>query len=502
MSENPQIPDKLSADAESTPVTPAPVVSTRPLYNESRPRWSFDLTPAFILIAVGLAMGTIFYDSKTAYCPNDASRWDTIYALVTRGEYTFSVDDAPQWRWMEKDRVTTSQPHHIPPIPTCDMVKLGDDFLSSKPPLLPTILAGLVEVEQVVCSQVSQWAGQFSGRQFADKVTYDTHPMVITRTTLILVQVLPLAVALLLIRHHVFRLAESDWARNFTMAAVSLGTYLTPWVITLNNHVIAAFLGMIALHCALLIWYEDRRQWYLFSLAGFFGFLTAAFELPGLALAVAVFGAMLLKDAKRTLIFALPCALIPIAAALYTNYLAFGDIRPIYARKNEPNGPYHYEGSYWNNPGGIDALNEPRWLYLVHMLVGHHGWFLLTPLWLISLLGMLIHFFKRGATSRAGLALFVLALFTVVVAFYDTRPPGDRSYGGTCQGFRWMFWMIPMWMIFLAAGVQALSRVAIGRFICYLCLLMSVISVASVYRQPWSKSWAHSLFSYLDVINY
>jgi len=76
----------------------------------------------FILIAVtaGAVLGLILL-ARPFYGANDLSRWSTVYSLAERG--TYNIDETP---WPT----------------TIDRVRLDGHYFSSKPPLLPTLLAG------------------------------------------------------------------------------------------------------------------------------------------------------------------------------------------------------------------------------------------------------------------------------------------------------------------------------------------------------------------------
>jgi hypothetical protein len=92
-------------------------------------------------------------------------------------------------------------------------------------------------------------------------------------------------------------------------------------------------------------------------------------------------------------------------------------------------------------------------------------------------------------------------LTVVVVAFY-TRT--TNNYGGGAQGARWFFWLIPLWLLMLPAGVRLFARNRLGRFMCYVLLAVSLFTVfwALPHRDdherkvdpPWSDSWAHLMF--------
>jgi hypothetical protein len=290
---------------------------------------------------------------------------------------------------------------------------------------------------------------------------------------------------------------QEGFVPHFVMAVACFGTLLTPWAITLNNHVIAAATGMIALDSAIRIWFEGRREWYWFSLAGFFAVFTASIELPACLFAVVLFVALLVKDHKRTLLAGLLPAIIPTAAALYTNHIVTGQLMPAYESWNKAGGFYDFPGSYWNNRSGIDAINEHKAVYVAHMLVGHDGFFSLTPILLVCLAGLIIEWRRRG--DRVQLAWMVLAITAAIIVVYTVM---TNNYGGGCHGFRWLFWVVPMWLLFLPAGAAWLARSGIGRCSLYGLLFISLFTVGYALDNPWSINWIRLLMRNTGVINY
>jgi len=458
-----------------------------------------DAAPLFILVAAGLVIGAILQEPRIRYSDNDASRWNTVYYLLEYGTYEYVPSAKPAWarvRGQSAEKLTLEQketwykigdlyyrrPADMPLLKCIDMIQLDGKFYSSKPPLLPTCLAGVVWVVQGVTGQ-----------------TLKNNPWFVMRTTLILVQVIPLVIMLWLLRGHLYRLTDSPFCRHFCMATAALATYLTPWSMTLNNHTIAACTGFFALHAALRIGYDGRREWYWFALSGFFAAFTAGTELPSGLLAISLFVVLVIKDVKRTLLIGLPLALVLAFVGLYANYQVTGELTPAYTQVNQPGGAYDYEGSYWRKPGGTDALDEPKHIYLTHMLVGHHGFFSLTPVFLLSLAGMVRHLFAQVAGRRL-LAGFVLLLSVAVMTLYTFK---THNYGGACQGFRWLFWIIPLWLLFLPCGVHLFEKSRTGRAFCYLLLAVSVMTVGYGFHLPWpARSWLHVLYREFGWINY
>ena len=216
---------------------------------------------------------------------NDRSRWCTVRALV---EADMRVDGAPY----SIDKVTVQRNWD-----TIDMVKHDGHLYSSKPPLLPTLIAG------------EYWLiHRLTGATLA------TRPYAIGRFMLVTINVVPLVVALLLLGCLVERFGTTNWGRFFVMAAASFGTFLTTFSITLNNHLPAAVSAIVAVYAFVRIWFDDDRRWRWFIMAGVFAAFTAANELPALALLAAIAAALLWKSPRETLLWFLPGVLIVVAA--------------------------------------------------------------------------------------------------------------------------------------------------------------------------------------------
>ena len=68
---------------------------------------------------------------------------------------------------------------------------------------------------------------------------------------LLTINVLPLVLCLWLLSRLAERYGATDWGRLFVVAAGCFGTLVTPFLITFNNHTVAAFGALIALYAAL-----------------------------------------------------------------------------------------------------------------------------------------------------------------------------------------------------------------------------------------------------------
>jgi hypothetical protein len=272
------------------------------------------------------------------------------------------------------------------------------------------------------------------------------------------------------------------------VAVAAFGTYLTSYSVTLNNHTQAAWAAFFALCCSIRIHGDGRRRWRYFFFAGLFAAWAAANEAPAL-LFVAILLAILLRcDPKRALLGFLPPALAVAAAYFYTTYLATGRLRP-YSISFDSQF-YLFPGSYWLSPIGIDAMHEPKWLYVFHMVLGHHGVFSLTPVFVFSFCGVFLKD-KLQLINRMGLflTLYLLVLYALTT----------NNYGGQCQGLRWLFWLIPFWLISLAPAVEQGFRSRLFRVLAFAALLISVVSVGFALSGggdigPWGASWLYQFY--------
>jgi hypothetical protein len=406
---------------------------------------------------------------------NDRSRWATVRSLVELG--TYQIDEI------------VSQPNWD----TIDMVKHDDEgrpapspdeghLYSSKPPLLATLLAA------------PYWLiHRLSGATLAD------HPYAIGRTLLVLFNVLPMIAYFLVVARMVDRLGATDWGRLFVMTCAAFGTFLSTFAVTINNHLTAAVSAAIALDAALRIWYEGERRARWFFVAGFFAAFTAANELPALAFFAAVLVGLLYKAPSTTLKAFFPGALIVLSAAEGTNYLAHHSLRPAYAHRTEGDNWYEFQfirdgkvrDSYWSQAAKrspIDQGEPDAPTYILHALVGHHGIFSLTPVWLFSFGGMAVLCLRRSPDMRA-LGLLVASVSLVCIAFYLRMPQQDRNYGGMTSGFRWVFWFAPLWLVTMLPAADWLAARRWSRAVAIVFLTVSVISVTYPTWNPWVHPW-------------
>jgi hypothetical protein len=424
---------------------------------------------------------------------NDRSRWCTIRALV---EPELRVEGRPY----SIDKVIQE-----PNWDTIDMVKHDGHLYSSKPPLLPTILAGEY---WLICRVTELTSGVEGG------MTLATNPYAVGRFMLITFNVIPMLIYFWLLSRLVERLGTTDFGRLFVMGAATFGTFLTTFAMVLNNHLPAAVCAMAALYAAIRICVDGEHRWYYFVIAGFFAALAAANELPALALLGMLSLWLLWKAPVQTLLAFLPSALVVVAAFFATNYIAHEDLRPPYLHRSEGDNWYHFEyerqgeikTSYWKLID--DAREEGKWInidsgernvakYRFHVLVGRHGVFSLTPIWLLALAGAVTWIIRPRASEERQLAVLVLVVSLVCLAFYLKPPATQSNYGGVASGFRWMFWFAPLWLVVMIPAADGMGRWWWTRWIALLLLLVSVFSASYPTWNPWTMPW---LWDYLECL--
>ena len=246
----------------------------------------------------------------------------------------------------------------------------------------------------------------------------------------VLLNIVPMLVMLVLYARLLDRVAESDWAWMLSLAAGAFGTYLFVFA----QHSIITALPRRA-RFSRFTRGEDlvgrARSASTFAAAGFWGAHRVQ-RITGRHLRIAAvlppFRPLSGEDSRRSCL-----GLVPIVAFLATQFLAFGQFKPVYEEFGTKS--YNYEGSYWNTPLEFDWFNasttlpdgtkvpnqEPYAVYLMHMTIGHHGVFSMSPIFAFSLLGGLrILIVRRGRLAAVGWLTWILTV--AMLAFYTWNP--------------------------------------------------------------------------------
>jgi hypothetical protein len=447
---------------------------------------------------------------------NDRSRWDAVRALVDQGTWVIGQRD--------KGVVLRSVPVGLAANNALDLTallaaarqaRISSDsgiitedgwktvdkvldpaslqFYSTKPPLLTVLMA----CEYWVLKHICGWS-------------ITEYPNLVVRTGVWTLNVPLLVVYLILLYRLAERWGTTDWGRVFVLVAACFATLLTPFLNTFNNHSVATCSAVIALYAMVRILEDGASGWGWFAVTGFFAGFTACNELPATAYAVGLFVVLLWRHPAQTLLVFAPLALLPVAAMLAANYQELGRWTPAYS---ELSGAwYQYEGSNWLRVEGaprrgIDfarAQGENHAMYTFHLLLGHHGWFSLTPIHLLTLAGMAFgvsRLVRRqpapdSQPSRlwAAVAAANVLLSTVVIVFYISHESGN--YGGVSSGARWLIWLTPLWLLTMLPAVDWLGQRPWGRALAVVLLILSVVSASYPTFNPWRHPW---IYNWMDA---
>lgn len=446
---------------------------------------------------------------------NDRSRWATVRALVEDGTYVIGVreHDPVTGRYRDRGIVFEDGWQSVDKVLTPYQIDQRQLFYSSKPPLLPTLVAGeywLLRHGLGLSLTQQMWAT--------------------VRIILLTINALPFAIYLVLLSRLVERFGTTDWGRLFVFVCAGFATFLTTFATTFNNHTVAACTALFALYPLLRGRSDDDTAALDLSpcalmICGFFAACTAATELPATAFLVGLAGLLLLLEPRKTLLYFAPAALLPIAAHFLCNYLALGTWKPAYS---EFGGPwYNYPGSVWDpttrarvNLIELASERESRAAYAFHFLLGHHGVFSLTPIFLLSLAGIALGLvtLRRDMVSQGKrtdglrrrfthdgtmpLLALVTAFLTIVVIGFFLCYQQRWNYGGLTSAPRWLIWLTPFWLLTMVPVVDRLSQRRWGRICCCALLALSVISVSYPAWNPWRHPWIYNWFHEMHWLNY
>jgi hypothetical protein len=408
---------------------------------------------ATIIVAAAVLHAVVISHAEPLQNANDRSRWSTIRALLEDGSYQI-------------DRV-----RQIPGWDTIDLVRVDGHFYSTKPPLMATWVAGVV------------W-----GIQSVTGWTFDRDLKAINQATLLVINGLPFVLWLVAFAVRLPTLTANRATAGFALMTAAFGTLLSPFLASLNNHTVAA----MGVALAIFVWLRPNPSAGIVSFAvwGFGCGWSVCHDLPA-----GLFAAWMLREAWRrsrfaTLVGFLPGAALPVVAFLVCNYASTGSFIPAYAGYGGDSYRFIHEGvpSYWLDPQGVDRNLDDPLAYLFHCLVGHHGWFALTPLWLIVIAAIPLVRIDEAPLHRR-LLWGTVAVTAGIVGFYLTRTQ-NYNYGGVSCGLRWAIFLTPLWVGSLAVALDRFaSRPKIIAPLALVAFAASAYSAWEPLGRPWQQPW-------------
>ncbi|MDA1163489.1 MAG: hypothetical protein O3B13_10330 [Planctomycetota bacterium] len=430
---------------------------------------SRSVTPAeWLIVALGAALlFAAILNAQQLQSANDRSRWCTVWALVERGTYRIDEIDK-QHGWT-----------------TIDKVLHEGHLYSSKPPLQSTAVAGIYWI-------VKNVFGLDLLKQTADT----------TRVILLIVNWLPMVLSFIVLARLLARSSENQITRLVALATFCCGSLVTGYATTLNNHSVAAMCLVFTLAPLLRIVSDDSRTGSDFALVGFWAALVCCHELPAALLGIAVFVMLSRKSVPQTVKWFVPAALIPLTAYFVTNWMATGGWKPFYMFYGTEKYLYEINGvrSYWHTPHGMDQSLDSPLTYFFHCVIGHHGIFSLSPIFLFVVVSSFQKDWLSGSRLRPAIVLGG-ALSVAVLGFYLTRTD-NYNYGGNTFGLRWMIWLTPFWVLAMVPTLERFTTRRAGLALTLALLGVSVYSSASSARNPWGESWLFQQMEQAGWIDY
>lgn len=391
---------------------------------------------------------------------NDRSRWCTVYSLVE--EDTYQIDKIRERSGWD----------------SIDIVRHHDHFYSTKPALLPRLVA---EIYRAV--------------KAATGLNLTENTEAVSHIILFIINIIPMGIAMWLMTNLIRRYCENVFGQLFLIIAVCWATLLVPFLCVFNNHTIGTTFIIYSLYLAVSIVAENKQSWWRFGLCGLFAAFGVCNELPAAAYGLALFLILLKANPKKTLLCFVPLALVPLGGFFWTTYLATGGWKPFYLFYGTEKYRFVFEGkpSYWLNPQGVDQSRDSFPVYLFHCTIGHHGIYSLTPIFLLTILGWLTAPLWWRSKLRS-FHLLGLALTFIVIGFYMTKTE-NYNYGGVSVALRWTLWLIPFWIL---AIIPLLNRCGNSIFlkvpaIAFLCV--SLFSAWYPANSPWTQPWLYHVMN-------
>lgn len=258
--------------------------------------------------------------------------------------------------------------------------------------------------------------------------------------------------------------------------------------VTIHNHPLSASLIFIGFYLVWEIILQNKTQNFSFFLTGLIAGFLFSNELTAGLFSVLMILPLLYFHPKKAML-SIAAALIPVAVSAALFYHISGSVIPFYLNS----GLYHYAGSYWNNPSGLDALQEPKWYYAFHCFLGHHGLFSMSPVLLLSIPGFYFGLKSKSAPLTA-LFLAIMAGILSIILYVIFR---THNYRGDVIGLRWFFPFMPVFIFMAFPFVEKLILRKAGKLLCILLLLLSFpsnlesmwkeVSVKGFWEQLWMK---------------
>lgn len=384
-----------------------------------------------IITLLGVLLLVMTFLKMSRLTPNPRSRIITVERLV----------DSGTWSHMNATDTTTFRLSN-------DMVKVGDRYYSSKPPLYPLLMAG----EAILVNKLT-------GAGFHDhKVDY-------LRILVILNQVLPYLLMLWCLWVFLLRHVEQEWTAYYMLLALSLGMLSFGYAVTINNHTPSAILYVLIFLLWEQIGHRGKDEWWRYLLIGLASGFAFAIELPSGGIAAWFLLLCLARNWKKGLMAGF-IAMVPVLVSLVIYHYLSGVWKPFYLQSEL----YRFEGSYWQNPQGLDAIHPDKGTYIFNMFIGFRGLFSMTPILLLGVVSYFRYILGRGVFFKKEFTGIMVGI-GLLILFIVFR---TWNYGGNCIGMRWFICFMPLLMLMAIPLIDSWSKKIWGKVAMAVMLLWSI----------------------------
>jgi hypothetical protein len=407
-----------------------------------------ELSPTLLICSLMMAASFIMVvwnlQDSSLDNANTGSRYATIESLADYGTF-----------WIDQSRY----------VHTIDKYQVDGHYISSKPPVLPTLAAGVYWVyERLTGHTIRRYEGE------------------VVRLISLCTGGLCHLIFLIYFYRLCCLLLKRQQAIWITMAAASFAYLGVAYATAINNHSTAAALAICGLYYACALRHGQLQKWWHWPITGFVLGLLPAVDLPGIAISGLIVLYLLAHDWKKTLFWLVPAMLPWGLLHLWLTYKISGSLMPFYTNREL----HRFAGFHFRNATDIDGLRESKDIYAFNVLLGHHGVFSMTPLYLFGLWELLRSLRYRRFLRESILCAIALAGF---FGFYILR---TRNYGGWCVGMRWLVPVMPLLLLYFGIWVD---RVKLTRLLWALVLsafLVSCFNVQDGLTSPFQFSVWHN----------
>ncbi|MBF0361386.1 MAG: hypothetical protein HQK49_10255 [Oligoflexia bacterium] len=274
----------------------------------------------------------------------------------------------------------------------------------------------------------------------------------------------------------------------------TLGTYIFPYSLILNNHIYTTFLTLLLIYYLLLIKLkinESKIKWQ-FLLIGIILGLIIAIEISPLISMVPLVIIYLLsyKNYRRWsyVITFITGLLIPLSIHLAFNFYIAGDFKPI----NMHPEFFNYPGTAFNkyNLSGVSFMHKSLsdfFYYTYDSFLGKRGLFLFCPTLLLCLFVAIHSMIKnqnQNILKEKFLSLAIIVATSIQIILFTNH------HGGGCFSFRHLIFLTPLFLFLIIpelANVYQNSKSSLMLLLKISSAISIIFMFLAVYN-PWAST--------------